>query len=173
MNAYMQRLQQLQGEKQQRNENRFSPYLNRPMTNTQAGGAPLPPEKPEEEQPPQADMNSMFGMNFQEFSNNDKRFNEMMEEYKNLAMGLGEQVKSGYMPESIAKQRLQSYVQDSAGYFQKNQPSMMDNPQMSQAIEGMLASQMQQQGGGEGQPQLEAVQDPMAAQAQAQPEGGM
>lgn len=170
MNAYIERLQQLQGEKQQRSESRFSPYLNRPMAATQNQGNPLPPEKPEEEQAPQADMNSMFGMNFQEFSNQDKRFQDMMSEYTQLASGLGEQVRQGFMPEAIAKQRLESYVQDTMGYFQKNEPTIMDNPQMNAVMEQMFNRAMQdQQGGGEQQPDLEAVQDP----AMVQQQGGM
>lgn len=174
MNAYMQRLQQLQGEKQARVESRFSPYLNRPMAATQTQGNPLPPEKPEEELPPQPDMNTMFGMNFQEFANQDQRFGKMLDEYSQLAMGLGEQVKQGYMPEAIAKQRLQSYVQDTAGYFQKNEPTVMDNPQMNAVMEQLLGQAMQKQQG-EGQPDLEAAQDPMMAaqQQQQQPQGGM
>lgn len=172
MNAYMERLSQLAGEKQQAAASRFSPYLNRPMSNNpqQQQGTPLPPEKPEEELPEQADMESMFGMNFQEFANQDKRFGEMLDEFSQLAMGLGEQVKQGFMPEAIAKKRLQSYVQDSAGYFQKNEPTIMDNPQMNQVMEQMFNSAMQKQGE-EGQPDLEQAVDPMAAQMQQ--EGGM
>ena len=170
MNAYLERLQQLQGEKQQRVESRFSPYLNRPMSNTQQSQSMMPPEKPEEEMPPQADMDSMFGMNFQEFANQDQRFGKMLDEFSQLAMGLGDQVKQGYMPESIAKQRLQSYVQDTAGYFQKNEPTLLDNPQMNAVMEQMFNSAMEKQGQ-EGQPDLEQAVDPMAAQMQQ--EGGM
>ena len=170
MNAYLERLQQLKGEKQQRVESRFSPYLNRPMANTQQSTNVMPPEKPEEEMPPQADMESMFGMNFQEFANQDQRFGKMLDEFSQLAMGLGDQVKQGYMPESIAKQRLQSYVQDTAGYFQKNEPTLLDNPQMNAVMEQMFNSAMEKQGQ-EGQPDLEQAVDPMAAQVQQ--EGGM
>ena len=129
----------------------------------------MPPEKPEEEQAPQADMNSMFGMNFQEFSNQDKRFQDMMSEYTQLASGLGEQVRQGFMPEAIAKQRLESYVQDTMGYFQKNEPTIMDNPQMNAVMEQMFNRAMQDQQGGGEQPDLEAVQDP----AMVQQQGGM
>lgn len=168
MNAYLERLQQLQGEKQQAEANRFSPYLNRPMTQQpQPQSGPRPMEKPEEEKPEEADMNSMFGMNFQEFSNGDKRFQEMMQEYSQLAMGLGEQVRSGFMPEAIAKKRLESYVKDTMGYFQKNEPGILDNPQMNAVMEQMFNEQMQNQEGG---PQPEPTQDPMMM---AQQEGGM
>lgn len=172
MNAYLERLQQLQGEKQQAAADRFSPYLNRPMANQPPqGGMPKNPEREQEAPPPQADMNSQFGMNFQEFSNGDKRFQEMMSEYSQLAMGLGEQVRSGYMPEAIAKKRLESYVKDSMSYFGKNEPGVLDNPQMNAVMEQMFNDQMaQQQQGGEGEPQLEAVQDPAMM---AQQEGGM
>lgn len=171
MNAYLERLQQLAGEKQQIAASRFSPYLNRPMSNNpQQQGSPLPPEKPEEELPPEADMNSMFGMNFQEFANQDQRFGQMLDEFSQLAMGLGEQVKQGFMPEAIAKKRLQSYVQDTAGYFQKNEPTIMDNPKMNAVMEQMFNNAMEKQNQ-EGQPDLEQAVDPMAAQVQQ--EGGM
>lgn len=171
MNAYLERLNQLKGEKQQATASRFSPYLNRPMTaqTEQPQEGNMPPTKPEDEQVPEADMNSMFGMNFQEFSNGDKRFQDMMDEYSQLAMGLGEQVRSGYMPEAIAKKRLESYVQDTASYFKDNKPGVLDNPQMNAVMEQMFSSAMEKQGQ-EGQPDLEAVQDPAMM---AQMEGGM
>lgn len=170
MNAYIERLQQLQGEKQQRAESRFSPYLNRPMAASPSQGSPLPPEKPEEEQMPQADMNSMFGMNFQEFSNQDKRFQDMMSEYTQLASGLGEQVRQGFMPEAIAKKRLESYVQDTMGYFQKNEPTIVDNPQMNAVMEQMFNKAMEEKQGGQPQPELEQAVDPAMM---AQQQGGM
>lgn len=171
MNAYLERLQQLQGEKQQAEAERFSPYLNRPMAaQSQQGGVPKTPERPEDEQMPEADMNSMFGMNFQEFSNGDKRFQEMMQEYSQLAMGLGEQVRSGYMPEAIAKNRLESYVKDTMGYFQKNEPGILDNPQMNAVMEQMFNKSMQDQQAQEGGPELEQAVDPAMM---AQQEGGM
>lgn len=173
MNAYLERLQQLQGEKQQAEANRFSPYLNRPMASQQEqGGIPKNPNRPEEELPPEADMNSMFGMNFQEFSNGDKRFQEMMQEYSQLATGLGEQVRSGYMPEAIAQQRLESYVNDTMGYFQKNEPGVMDNPQVNAVMEQMFSKVMQDQQSAdqEGQPDLEPAVDPAMM---AQQQGGM
>lgn len=174
-NAYLLRLKQLRDQKVEANEQRVAPILNRPLSRNAPGPAmdPRPGTPAEEEVAP--DMESMFGKNLESFQGQDKRFGKFMEEYANLAEGLKQEVDNGFMPMPIAKQRLESYLGDSANYFRKNQPGIMDNPEVAAMMEGALARKMEQSGvNPEGAPQEGGPQasGPME-QPTMPPQGGM
>lgn len=155
-NAYLSRLKQLRDQKVESNEKKVQPMLNRPLTrNAPTPGMGPGPAQPQEEQGP--DMSSMFGKNIESFSNEDKRFGEFFQEYTKLAEGLRQEVQEGFMPMPIAQQRLQSYINDSAGYFSKNKASAMDNPQVAAMVEGLMAQGMQQEQGGQEAPPAQAT----------------
>lgn len=169
-NAYLSRLKQLSDKKVADNERRVQPMLSRPLTRNAPGpgmgpGPNQPQQAPEEQGP---DMNSMFGKNIEAFQNEDKRFQGFMKEYGDLANGLRQEVEQGFMPMPIAQQRLQSYLQDSAGFFQRNKAGPMDNPQIAEKMEGMLSQAMQ----GQLPEQQAAAQEQAPAQAMTQ-QGGM
>ncbi|MGL5015595.1 MAG: hypothetical protein ACRC6V_15115 [Bacteroidales bacterium] len=148
--AYLERMTQLTQNKMDSAAKQFGLPLNRPMNKTPTGMAGQPMPQEEEEQGP--DMNSFFGKTFQDMEGSDKRFGTMFQDLGKLASGLRQEVEAGFMPESIAKQRLQQYVQDSQKWFGQNQAGLMDNPQFSSAVEGMLQKAHEEsQGGGDGQ----------------------
>lgn len=145
-NAYLSRLKQLSDKKVEDNTRRVQPMISRPLSRQAPGPAMGPgPAQPQEQQEQGPDMESMFGKNLQSFQGEDARFGEFMQEYSNLAEGLRQEVEQGWMPRPIAEQRLKSYLQDSAGFFQRNAPGPMDNPQVKEKVEGLLSQAMQGQ----------------------------
>lgn len=165
---YLERLEQLRETKMQSQAEGLGLPLNKPMNGTPGGLAGNPmPDKPEE---PGPDMGTMFGRTFQQMEGEDRRFGKMFKDLQNLSSGLREEVKQGFMPEVIAQQKIQQYIKDSQNWFSKNDPTMMDNPQMYNAIEGILSQKM-----GGGQPPQEG-QPPQGGQPAAHgqaPTGGM
>lgn len=148
--AYLERMTQLTQNKMDSAAKQFGLPLNRPMNKTPAGMAGQPMPQQEEEQGP--DMNSFFGKTFQQLEGEDKRFGTMFQDLGKLASGLRQEVEAGFMPEPIAKQRLQQYVADSQKWFSQNQPTLMDNPQFDSAINGLLQKAHEESaGGGDGQ----------------------
>lgn len=174
-NAYLSRLTQLRDRKVEDNTRKVQPLMSRPMSRQAPGpamgpGPNQPAEQPEEKGP---DMGSMFGRNVEAFGKEDLRFDKFMKEYGELANGLRQEVESGYMPMPIAQQRLQSYLQDSAGFFQRNKAGPMDNPEIAAKMEGMFEQAM---GGQLPEQQAAAANQPGPAQAmtpQEAPQGGM
>ena len=147
-NAYLDRLNQLQQKKEQALEDRGLP-IQRPTNRQPVSIASNPkPEEPAQEQP---DMSTMFGKNLDYHTGQDSRFGDMIKEYTQLANSLGYAVRNGQMPEPIAKQRLQEYLDHSRSYFQQNQPTPMDNPQISGVINQFLQNRSAQ--GQDQQPQ--------------------
>lgn len=134
--AYLERMTQLTQNKMDSAAKQFGLPLNRPMNKTPAGMAGQPMPKQEEEQGP--NMDNMFGKTFQQMQGEDKRFGQMVQDLGKLASGLRQEVEAGFIPEPIAKQRLEQYVQDSQKWFSQNQPGLMDNPQFDAAVEGLL-----------------------------------
>ncbi|MGL5013547.1 MAG: hypothetical protein ACRC6V_04545 [Bacteroidales bacterium] len=175
--AYDKRMSQLDARKMESARQQF-PDLNKPSPYRKGGMEGLNANlAPKQETPAEADMESPFGMAFNHYSGQDSRFSQMMTDFGGLVSNLREQVKNGYMPEALAKDRITQFVQDGNQYFMNNKASPMDNPQVAGAIEGMLAQKMQGQ-----QPQMEpsglpnqeAPQGaPVPPQAQQMPQGGM
>lgn len=167
-NAYLTRLEQLKADKAQTvAQQAASIGLPRqsPRNPAEQGNKMLGvPPKQEEPQPA-----NMFERNIENFRGQDVRFGEMMDEYTNLALGLREQVNSGYMPEIIAKKKLESYLEDSSQYFKTHAMKPTDNPEVRGMLEGIMA-----QSGGQA-PQGGPAQQggaPMPPQGAPQP-GGM
>ena len=162
-NAYLTRLEQLKAEKAQKVANvaasvglpRHAPNQQPVQDNRMLG---VPPKQEEDEAAPL----TMFERNLENFKGQDVRFGEMMDEYTKLAMGLKEQVDSGYMPRVIAERKLQEYLSDSSNYFSKHAAKATDNPQVRGMLEGVLQGAMQ--GGGQ--------QPPQAPQGEMPPQGG-
>ncbi|MGL5566481.1 MAG: hypothetical protein ACRDC4_12235 [Plesiomonas sp.] len=125
--------------------------------------ANLAPPKPEDVQ---AEMDSGFGISFNEYSNRDVRFGQMMEDYKQLAGVLKQKVDRGFMPPQIAEMQLKRFLNDGRGYFAKNKAGPMDNPELRGALEGALAQAYE---GGQQGPQGAPQQAPMPGQVQPMP----
>ncbi|MGL5015524.1 MAG: hypothetical protein ACRC6V_14750, partial [Bacteroidales bacterium] len=154
---YLERLEQLRETKMQTQSDALGLPLNKPGAPVEGNGLagnPMP-EKPEQ---PGPDMTTMFGKTIQDLEGTDRRFGKMFQDLNKLASGLRQEVEAGFMPEVLAKQKIEQYVKDSQQWFSKNDPKMMDNPQMYGAIEGILANKM---GGGQ-QPAPDQGQAPQA-----------
>lgn len=134
-NAYLERLSELKQKKAESNSARLGIPIQRPLNKQQPGmaGNPLPESSEETVQP-----ESFFTKGFNKEMETDTRFQGFMQEYTDMALGLRDQVQQGFMPEVIAKQRLQQYVQDSASWFSKNKAGAMDHPEMQNLVNGML-----------------------------------
>lgn len=137
--------------------------LNRPQSEEQKDMLGIPQEPEPQEDPMEKAMQTQFGMNLQNFSKQDARFQDMMGEYQKLAMGLKQQVDSGYMPLPIAQQKLKEFLSDSGHYFNTHEAGPMDNPENKAMLEGILSQAM---GGGQqpspdmmgGDPNVQPVQ---------------
>ncbi|MGL5013098.1 MAG: hypothetical protein ACRC6V_02250 [Bacteroidales bacterium] len=173
-NAYLSRLNQLRDKRVEENVRKVQPMVRRPLSKQAPGPGVGPgPARPEEKEEQGPDMGSMFGRNIESFGKEDLRFGKFMKEYGELANGLRQEVEQGYMPMPIAQQRLQSYLQDSAGFFQRNKAGPMDNPEVAEKMEGLLAQATQ---GQLPEQQAAAAAQPGPAQAmtpQEAPQGGM
>lgn len=160
--AYLERMTQLTQNKMDSAAKQFGLPLNRPMNKQASGMAGDPMPQQEEEKGP--DMDSFFGKTFQDLEGTDSRFGQMFKDLGQLANGLRQEVQAGFMPEPVAKQRLQQYVQDSQKWFGENQAGLMDNPQFAGVVEGILQQAHEgAQGGGDGQ------MEPMAQPQQGGP----
>lgn len=135
---YLQRMQELRRSKADVISKQTGLPLQKPMNGKPTGLAASPMSQQEEAQKEMPNMDSFFGRTFQQMEGEDKRFGTMFEDLHKLANGLRAEVAQGFMPEPIARKKLEQYVQDSSKWFSQNQPGLMDNPQMSQAIEGVL-----------------------------------
>ncbi|MGL5013515.1 MAG: hypothetical protein ACRC6V_04370 [Bacteroidales bacterium] len=170
-NAYLSRLNQLRDKKIESNERKIGPLMTRPLSSQAPGPGMGPgPAQPQQEEEQGPDMTTQFARNIEAFRGEDKRFGQFMEEYTKMAEGLRAEVEQGYMPMPIAKQRLESYLNDSSGFFTRNAPGPMDNPAVAEKMEGLLMQASQ----GE-LPEQQAAQaeaNPGPAQAMT-PQGGM
>lgn len=159
-NAYLDRLNQLEGQKAQKLTAQGLP-LNRPtkeqpMTVQPAGMAGNP--KPRKEDPNAGfDMDSMFGRSLENYKSQDKRFSQMTDDYTALVSGLKQQVDAGMMPEVIAKQKMQQYLSDGRKYFSSNKASPLDNPQVEAALDAMFGGAAAGQEAAQGQAGNEAI----------------
>ncbi|MGL5583812.1 MAG: hypothetical protein ACRDCE_23095 [Cetobacterium sp.] len=166
-NAYLTRLEQLKSEKAQT-------VARTAVLPLQAPGQEPPQDKKmlgvppkEEEQAPA----TMFERNLENFRGQDTRFGQMMDEYTKLALGLKEQVQSGYMPKVIAEKKLQEYLSDSGKYFDTNAMKPTDNPEVRGMLEGLMQQTM---GGGQPQEGMPPQGAQMPPQGQPAPQmGGM
>lgn len=143
-NPYLERLSQLKKDKAESFAARTGLPLNKPLNRSApelAGGEPaalpMEPKMPTLDELGM-DQSTMFARDINRYQQEDKRFGEFMQEYGEFAAGMAHAVKSGYMPEAIAKQRLQQYVNDSSNYFKNNKPTPLDNPKMNAAMEAMF-----------------------------------
>lgn len=132
-NAYLERMGELEAKRRQRADEFAQASglpINRPQTNQSPSGVPTGQSpKPEEDN---SYKESTFYQNFDHFKQNDPYFGGVMDELTQLATGLREQVKQGYMPQPIAEQRLRQFVQDSASHFQRNEKPLMEKAKQEQ-----------------------------------------
>lgn len=160
--AYLDRLTQLHDNKMESQAKAFGLPINRPLSQSAPGmsGNPMP----QEPQEPMPDMNNVFGKTFEQLGGEDARFGTAMDDFKKLALGLREQVNAGYMPEPIARQKIQQYVNDSANWFNKNPATPMDNPEVQQMIEGLAKNMYEKEQQAPQGDQVEPMQGAMMPQ---------
>lgn len=136
--VYAQRMESLDTRKAEKVQQMF-PNLSRPSPirrgNINDLNGNLAPETPEEEQ---ADMDSAFGTSFNKYVGEDSRFQQMMEDYKQLAGVLRQKVQKGFMPEVIAQDQLKRFLTDGRGHFSQNKAQPQDNPQLMGALQGAM-----------------------------------
>lgn len=143
-NAYTERLEENRQRKVEQNVARLNTLpLSKPLKQ-QLSGLAGGPSVPEPEKPNLPDMDSFFGQYVNRELQGDTRFQKMMQEYKDLALGFREEVNQGWMPPQIAQQRLKQYIDDNAQWFDQNKRTPMDNPQMQEFMKN-LAMKVQQE----------------------------
>jgi|AKYZ01.1.fsa_nt_gi hypothetical protein len=178
-NAYLERMNQLRSERRQ-NTTRQLEEAGVPIRRPQEHQAPVSPSGvPTGQAPiPQEDesyKDTHFYNAFEGYKGQDPYFGGVVDELTQLATGLREQVKLGYMPEQVARQRLTQFVGDTQQHFIRNKPKIQEeekNRQM-QALLGALTQVSGAQGGQEQQPQQpqEIPPEGVSAQQAAQMEG--
>lgn len=157
MNAYLERLKQIEMEDgQQREEVDPSLPIRKPMKNSTSGLATGAPQQEESED--ESYKNSFFYQNFDNFMGSDEGFQGMFNEFTQLASGLKAQVDQGFMPKPIAEQKLRSFLEDNTNHYKqeslrkKDDPMNQDNQQMMAQMLGALSGEspqgeMNQEGG--------------------------
>lgn len=128
---YEKRMKEIQQERSEK-LSRSNPLLQRPNRNaeTLAGPNPMPQEAPEEQ--PEYTKSGFF-MNAERFKQEDPNFGPMMQNYTKLAMGLKKLVDQGVMPEPIARQRLEQFLQDNRTGYKKQPPQELGGALSGQA----------------------------------------
>lgn len=167
-NAYTKRLESLRENRIKDNVRRILPHVNprqgREILEKVIGPITPPPV----DEGPKVDETSMFSMNVNKFKEQDSRFGNFMDQYTKMAEGLRQEVQQGYMPMPIAQQRLKQFVEDSRNHFSQNAATPMDNPQVAQAIDGLMGQAMQGQ-----LPEQQAQQQAQQPAQAMTPQGGM
>lgn len=153
-NAYLERMNQLRSERRQNTSRQLEEAgvpIRRPQE-PQPEGSPsgVPTGKPAANLEDETYKDSHFYNAFEGYKEKDPYFGGVMDEMTKLATGLREQVKLGYMPEQVARQRLTQFVGDTQQHFVRNKPKIEEekkNRQM-QALLGAItqATGAQQQG---------------------------
>lgn len=147
---YEQRMRELQQEKATKVA-RSNPLLQRPSrtADTLAGPSPMPQQPQEDEQP--SYMKSDFFLNSERFRQEDPNFGPMMQNFTKLAMGLKRMVDQKMMPEPIARQRLEQFIQDHRQGYKKQElgspeeGALMDQSTEAQQIPPADNTQMMEQ----------------------------
>lgn len=143
-NAYLERMNQLRSERRQTSTRQLEEIgvpIRRPKEQQEPGSpsgvptgeAPIPKED-------ESYKDSHFYNAFEGYKGKDPYFGGVVDELTQLATGLREQVKLGYMPEQVARQRLTQFVGDTQQHFVRNKPKIEEeqkNRQM-QALLGAL-----------------------------------
>lgn len=116
-NAYLDRMEQLNGKRVQSNVRQLSQMAGLPVQRPGDNGATASPSGvPTGNNPmPQEDESykkSTFFTNFNSHQNEDEHFGAFSDELTKLATGLRKQVEQGYMPQSIAEDNLRQFIGD-------------------------------------------------------------
>lgn len=106
---YERRMKALQDERVNHNVRTVNPFIQRP-TNSQPNGMASSPNIPDQSE--NIDSSTPFFMHVDKFKQQDPEFGSMMENYTQLALGLKSSVDQGIMPEPIARQKLQDFLND-------------------------------------------------------------
>lgn len=153
-NAYLERMNQLRSERRQvktrqleemgvpiRRPEQHSNYNGASPSGVPTGEAPIPKED-------EAYKDSHFYNAFEGYKQRDEKFGSVIDELTELATGLREQVKLGYMPEQVARQRLTQFVGDTQQQFVRAKPQLekeKQNKQMEAMLGALTSATMQQQ----------------------------
>ena len=142
-NAYLDRMRELEDKRVSRNEELMQssglpiqrPQNQQPPSNVPTGQSPKPDE------PDESYKQSLFYQHMDNFQQNDPHFGGVMKELTELATGLREQVKQGFMPEPIARERLKQFVADTSDQYVRNAPRLKQEAQeqaQQKMIEGLI-----------------------------------
>lgn len=101
----------LQDTKVANTKSMVNPLLQRP-SNSQPNVMASEPVNTDSNEEMGIDSNTPFFSHVEGFKQQDPHFNQMMEGYTQLALGLRSSVQQGLMPEAIAQQKLQDYLND-------------------------------------------------------------
>ena len=107
---YERRMKALQDTKVANAQSSINPLLQRPANSQPNVMASEPATNTDTEN--QIDSSSPFLMHVESFKQQDPHFDQMMQGYTQLALGLRSSVQQGLMPEAIAQQKLQDYIND-------------------------------------------------------------
>ena len=142
---YERRMKALQDERVSHNVRTVNPLIQRP-TNSQPNGMANNPNIPDQSE--NIDSSTPFFMHVDKFKQDDPEFGSMMENYTQLALGLKSSVDQGIMPEPVAKQKLQDFLNDQrdAKRNQLAQQSEKDKATSQMGSLGQALMQLQQGG---------------------------
>lgn len=142
-NAYLDRMRELEDKRVSRNSQELEtasglpiqrPQNQQPPSNVPTGQSP----KPEDDE---SYKQSLFYQHMDNFQQNDPHFGGVMKELTELATGLREQVKQGFMPEPIAQERLKQFVADTSDQYNRNAPRLQQEAKeqaQAKMIEGLI-----------------------------------
>lgn len=161
-NAYLERMNQLRSERRQNSTRQLEEIgvpIRRPQEPQQPGS---PSGVPTGEAPiPQEDesyKDTHFYNALEGYKNQDPHFGGVIDELTQLATGLREQVKLGYMPEQVARQRLTQFVGDTQQHFIRNKPQL-EKEEQNRQMQSLLGALTQISGGQQGAPQPQQPQE--------------
>lgn len=158
--AYLERMNQLRSERRQNTSRQLEETgvpIRRPQeyqapqqgspSGVPTGDAPIPQED-------ESYKDTHFYNAFEGYKGKDPHFGSVVDELTQLATGLREQVKLGYMPEQMARQRLTQFVGDTQQHFVRNKPQL-EKEEKNRQMEALLGAMTQATGQEQAQAQTQ------------------
>ena len=125
-----------------------NPLLQRP-SNNQPNVMASEPVNTNESEESTIDSITPFYSHVENFKQKDPHFNQMMEGYTQLALGLRSSVQQGLMPEAIAQQKLQDYLNDNREFTRQRIAQQAEKEKAATQIGTLGQALMEMQQGGQ------------------------
>lgn len=138
----------LQDTKVANTKSMINPLLQRP-SNSQPNVMASDPTTQGTSEEASINSNTPFYSHVEGFRQKDPHFNQMMDGYTQLALGLRSSVQQGLMPEAIAKQRLQDYLNDNREFTRQRLTQEQEKAKASSQMGTLGQALMEMQQGGQ------------------------